>query len=374
MKKSKLIKKAGVFIGVLAAVPVSIAYKDYTSVMAQDINVYNQAEDIIEERYQGNNLMYTYYGFANMDGVWYNFIEGSVNDEYTGMGPVETGWSYFINGVQSFTYTGPANNQYGWWYYFNGNIDFTFDGQITTGGYRYDIVNGQIVNTTECRTISCWGDSMTEGVGATAGTIKTDNGYVDLDEANYPNDLAALTGYNVNNFGIAGAESDAITGGAYQYYTDYENTNDILILEMGSNGGWDNDYDKLINQYTSIVEMAGTDQYIIVGDTDDPVLLIDDNQSAYVDDDSEEYVGHNQTKWESALSEAFGVHFFNTRLYLLDNGLSDSELTPTQQDMDMIAKGNIPSELRSDLTHFNNYGYYSKALGIYKKGKELGYW
>lgn len=27
----------------------------------------------------------------------------------------------------------------------------------------------------------------------------------------------------------------------------YDHRNDILILEMGSNGGWENDYDELIN-------------------------------------------------------------------------------------------------------------------------------
>ena len=78
-------------------------YSNYTNAMAKDMQTDTNEETVIEERYQGNNLLYTYYGFANMEGVWYNFIEGSVNTEYTGMGPVETGWSYFVNGVQSFT-------------------------------------------------------------------------------------------------------------------------------------------------------------------------------------------------------------------------------------------------------------------------------
>lgn len=370
----KITKKTYLFTSIVIGVTGCMMYSDYTNAMAKDMQTDTNEETVIEERYQGNNLLYTYYGFANMEGVWYNFIEGSVNTEYTGMGPAETGWSYFVNGVQSFTYTGMGQNEAGWWYYNNGNLDFTYTGQYVNAGYRYYIVNGHAENIVECNTISCWGDSMTAGVGATGGVINTDKGQQFVEHADYPKDLETLTGYNVNNYGFPGADSAAIAGGAYQYYTDHKDTNDILILEYGSNGGWDNNYETLVNQYRAVIDKADTTQYIILGDTDDPGLSADDNQSEYIDDDKTEYVGHNETKWESALSKAFGDHFFNTRLYMLDNGLTDNGLNHTQEDIDMIKKGNIPSVLRSDWTHFNNYGYYSKALGVYKKGKELGYW
>ena len=48
-----------------------------------------------------------------------------------------------------------------------------------------------------------------------------------------------------------------------------DHRDDILIIEMGSNGGWDN-YDELIAQYQSIIDYTGCEDYIIVGDTDDP--------------------------------------------------------------------------------------------------------
>ena len=48
-----------------------------------------------------------------------------------------------------------------------------------------------------------------------------------------------------------------------------DHKNDILIIEMGSNGGWD-DYDELIAQYQSIIDYTGCEDYIIVGDTDNP--------------------------------------------------------------------------------------------------------
>ena len=46
----------------------------------------------------------------------------------------------------------------------------------------------------------------------------------------------------------------------------------------------------------------------------------------------------------------------------------------TTDDLENFKKGNISEQLRYDWTHFNCYGYYSKGIGVYKKGVELGYW
>lgn len=152
-----------------------------------------------------------------------------------------------------------------------------------------------------------------------------------------------------------------------------DHSGDILILEIGSNGGWDNDYDTLINQYKAIIENNNCVDYIIVGDTDDPgSSLADLNQQRYNEDGS--YVGVNETDWEYALRVAFGDHFFNTRVYMLENGLLDCGLTATEDDWMDYEMGYISVQLRTDWTHFNSYGYYTKGLGIYKKGVELGYW
>ena len=149
--------------------------------------------------------------------------------------------------------------------------------------------------------------------------------------------------------------------------------NDILILEMGSNGGWENDYQQLILQYDDIILNSNCKYYIIVGDTDDPgTSLADDNQGEYNEDGS--YVGIGDTAWEAALREAYGKHFFNTRTYMIQNGLADCGLSTTTSDLENFRKGNISKQLRYDWTHFNCYGYYTKGIGIYKKGVELGYW
>ena len=152
----------------------------------------------------------------------------------------------------------------------------------------------------------------------------------------------------------------------------YDHRNDILILEMGSNGGWENDYDELIKQYQNIIDNSYYADYIIVGDTDNPGESADIYQDVY--DNNGNYAGLHATLWEQSLYDAFGEHFLNTRLYLMENALSDCGLTPTENDIIDIQTGNLPEQIRADFTHFNSYGYYSKAKAIYLKGIELGYW
>ena len=152
----------------------------------------------------------------------------------------------------------------------------------------------------------------------------------------------------------------------------YDHRNDILILEMGSNGGWENDYDELIKQYQNIIDNSYYADYIIVGDTDNPGESADIYQDVY--DNIGNYAGLHAKLCEQALYDAFGEHFLNTRLYLMENALSDCGLTPTENDIIDIQTGNLPEQIRADFTHFNSYGYYSKAKAIYLKGIELGYW
>lgn len=143
---------------------------------------------------------------------------------------------------------------------------------------------------------------------------------------------------------------------------------DVLVIQMGSNGGWD-DYDELIQQYKAMIDNSGTECYIIIGDTDNPDESVD---SAYYTDSSE--VGIDDTLWEAALREAFGEHFINMRVYMIENALSTVGLEPTQEDIDNIDDGRVPESLKHDFTHLNSYGYYAVGVAVYNKGIELGYW
>ena len=172
----------------------------------------------------------------------------------------------------------------------------------------------------------------------------------------------------------SGVEKVTISGGtqAMTRASQERSAKDILILEMGSNGGWENDYQQLILQYDDIILNSGCKYYIVLGDTDDPADSADANQGEYGEDGN--YVGIGDTAWEAALREAYGEHFFNTRTYMRQNGLTDCGLDTTTDDLENFKKGNISEQLRYDWTHFNCYGYYSKGIGVYKKGVELGYW
>lgn len=142
---------------------------------------------------------------------------------------------------------------------------------------------------------------------------------------------------------------------------------DILILEIGSNGGWESDYQQLIKQYDNMLLSSECQYYIIIGDTDDPGTSVGDENQAVG-------IGRGDTGWEAALREAYGDHFINMRAYLIENGLQDAGLTATTEDIERYKDGCISEQLRSDWTHLNDYGYYAKAVGVYKKGVELGYW
>jgi hypothetical protein len=98
----------------------------------------------------------------------------------------------------------------------------------------------------------------------------------------------------------------------------------------------------------------------------------------------------NVFAYEIKAASAFGEHWMNLREYLIANGLSENGLTASAMDNERIAVGQIPASLLgagtmndikiydgktvTDDTHPNAYGANSIMLGIYAKGKALGYW
>lgn len=206
---------------------------------------------------------------------------------------------------------------------------------------------------TPAEEINCWGDSITEGYGS--------------DELTYPLVLEQLTGIPVKNLGVGGEDSREIMKRSRLYGSQAE---DILVVQMGDNGGW-RDIDDLISQYRSMIRLAGTDRFIIVSSTDDP----DDFDQIW--GYTEEPVGLEDTPYEAKFREAFGDHLFIARKYLIENGLSINDLEETGEDRERAEKGNISLQLRIpeiDNTHLNDEGYRALAWGIYEKGAELGYW
>ena len=237
------------------------------------------------------------------------------------------------------------------------------------------------------REIVCWGDSMTEGWGASLATINTAGRKTRISFKAYPQILQELTGIKTFNFGVSGATSEeiALMQGALSInelrdplevfsprvaHEGEQHPGDILILEIGSNGGWGNRYKRLIKQYRAMIEHADCTEFLIVGDTDDPGTSIADLRQRPF----ELGTGPGETTWEAALREEFGEHFINMRVYLIEHGLEVCGLKRTNKDRALADRGCISTKLRADWTHFNSYGYYAQAYGIYERGIELGYW
>ncbi len=282
----------------------------------------------------------------------------------------------------------------------------------------------------DTREIVCWGDSMTQGVGADEGALVSlaDGELYDTSYQSYPQVLSQLTGLDTYNFGVAGATSaeiaamqggltweelesaeksvevadaddadvddadadadDADANAADADAADdadeqpvshidpdvieegEQHTGDILVLEIGSNGGWNNDYQVLIDQYRAMIERSGCEDYLILGDTDDPGTSVGDTSQVPFTED----YAPRETNWEAALREAFGDRFINMRVFLIKHGLEISGLTPTEEDVADARLGCISKQLRSDWTHLNARGYFAKAVAVYQRGVKLGYW
>ena len=211
----------------------------------------------------------------------------------------------------------------------------------------------ELIVNTPAEEINAWGDSITEGYGS--------------DGATYPEILEQLTGIPVRNLGIGGEDSREILSRSIAYGRQEE---DILVIQMGDNGGWRN-IDELIGQYETLIREAGTERYIIISSTDDP----DDFQQIW--GYTHRNIGLNDTRYEAKYREAFGDHLLMGRKYLIEHGLEINGLSETEEDRIRAEKGNISLQLRNpeiDNTHLNEYGYTALAYGVYDTGKALGYW
>ena len=71
------------------------------------------------------------------------------------------------------------------------------------------------------------------------------------------------------------------------------------------------------------------------------------------------------------LQSHYGYHYLDVYHYLLEYGLSDCNITPTEQDKTDILSGVVPSSLRFDNVHLNKNGYSVIANLLAKKIKTL---
>ena len=292
--------------------------------------------------------------------------------------------------------------------------------------------NSEVIPIVSGPNISCYGDSMTRGAGATYPYSHY------LQQLFIQNDISSL----VRNCGVGGESSETIcarqggnpflvkvNSGAIS--ADASTLNPITLLSQGGttappapllqgsgnpfedigyfkgtlyeiegqihphDGGYvfvrdTNGSAVVANRptyfYTNYSQELRDDiQIIWVGQNSNPALGLDDARAIrdakamirHLKPIDKRYLVINKpisTPAEDKLWYAeFGDRYIPARAYLIEFGLADAGLTPTQQDLDSIAAGYVPNSLRYDNVHWNDHGYEILANLIFKKLKQLGW-
>lgn len=69
-------------------------------------------------------------GLCKINGNWYYYSNGRLDNSFCGLVRNEYGWWYVSNGTIDYTYKGLSKNNYGWWYISNGTIDKEYTGLV----------------------------------------------------------------------------------------------------------------------------------------------------------------------------------------------------------------------------------------------------
>ncbi len=132
-----------------------------------------------------------------------------------------------------------------------------------------------------------------------------------------------------------------------------ENKDDITIIFIGQNGGYDS-INALINQQKAMIEHLEHDKYLILG-------LTTGTKS-------------ERHELESQLLDTYQDKFINLREYLSTSGLEDANIEPTTDDLEDMKLGKVPSSLLVNNTIIGNHIYHELiAKKIYDKIIELEY-
>lgn len=150
---------------------------------------------------------------------------------------------------------------------------------------------------------------------------------------------------------------------------------DVMIIWLGTNSGWDDVADKLITQIDSMVNYFESDKVLIMTQASGYRFRTDERRDTAIE-------------IENRLSTKYGNKYLNIRQYLIDNALTENNLTATDVDTTRISNGRVPASILADAdklnagsaggdgvddTHFNNYGQISICNAVYSKLQELGY-
>lgn len=129
------------------------------------------------------------------------------------------------------------------------------------------------------------------------------------------------------------------------------------IIFMGTNGGYQSNKD-LINQINAMIKYSRSNRYIVI--------------SQHVTNKVNNTIPKLMAM-EDSLSLQYGKNYINLRSYLVERGLNDAGLKPTNEDLDSLSHGAVPPQLMEDGKHFTAKGYELIAKLVREKLQELGY-
>lgn len=140
--------------------------------------------------------------------------------------------------------------------------------------------------------------------------------------------------------------------------------NYIPVIFLGTYDGEYSNVEELIASQKAIIahQTANRDRYIILG-----IYYLKNHWDYGLNGELERY--------ESAMLQEYGDRFINVRKYFCSDGLSDADISATQQDTRDIAKGLVPSSLRSSAepSELNAKGYRLLGQLVYNRMEKLGY-
>lgn len=131
-------------------------------------------------------------------------------------------------------------------------------------------------------------------------------------------------------------------------------TDFITIVFIGANGGYRDIEDLIYLQHAIIDNMdEENDRYLVITTTGENI--------------------ETHKEEEEACRLEYGDKYLNLREYLCSEAIYDVGLIPTEQDLEDISNGVVPTSLRKDKIHYNEYGTRAVANKVYEKLNELGY-
>lgn len=164
---------------------------------------------------------------------------------------------------------------------------------------------------------------------------------------------ASATGYT-----ISGYTGKALTVPAIARFAGSDFNGKVVCIWAGNNGvnvGGDTSADAVIAIIDSMIAHLGHSNYVVF-----TRWITNATDSTFAAEDPK-------------MLKRYGNKLFPVRRLLVDYGLDLAGIAPTAQDETDIAKGTVPTSLRSDGIHLNAAGYTAVGKMLANKIRSLGY-